>query len=54
MVMQRPRRNVPRFVPLLLKPIYRRSSSRSQEGKGDIYILRLVGNQIGPVLKSRE
>jgi hypothetical protein len=41
----RPRRYVSRHLLLLLRPIFRFSASRRA------YVLRLVGNKAGPVLR---
>ena len=43
---ERPRRYLPRHWLLLLKPLFRYSSSRRA------YVLRLIGNKTGPVLRS--
>ena len=44
----RPRRHVPGWLLTLLRPFFRRSDGRRA------YVLRVVGNDIGPVLKSRD
>ena len=43
---ERPRRYLPRHWLLLLKPLFRYSTSRRA------YVLRLIGNKTGPVLRS--
>jgi hypothetical protein len=43
---ERPRRYVQRHWLLLLKPLFRYSRSRHA------YVLRLIGNMTGPVLRS--
>ena len=44
---QRPRHEVGPVVKTLVKPFFRYSTTR------DAYVLRVVGNQHGPVLKER-
>jgi hypothetical protein len=43
----RPRRHVPGALLILLAPIYRRDHWR------DAWVLRIVGNRLGPVLRPR-
>jgi hypothetical protein len=43
----RPRRNVSRGILLVLTPLFRYSNGR------DAYVLRGVGNRLGPVLRPR-
>jgi len=43
---ERPRRYLPRHRLLLLKPLFRYSTSRRA------YVLRLIGDKTGPVLRS--
>jgi hypothetical protein len=44
-IYERPRRYLPRHWLLLLKPLFRYSTSRRA------YVLRLVGEKTGPVLR---
>ena len=42
---KRPRRYIPRYVLLVLRPAFRYSAMR------DAYVLRGVGRRVGPVLR---
>ena len=44
---QRQRHEVPRVVTTICRPLFRYSTTR------DAFVLRVIGNQRGPVLKER-
>lgn len=49
----RSRHDVPHIVVRLLWPVYRRSEVRTAREQSPIYVLRVIGDRWGPVLRAK-